>query len=345
LRNTPIIPGVSDALIGLQESMRLIGEGTAFETLLTAFREKNPDVGGLEKVEFESLKGYYNSQEYAKAARGLAGFTTAYPNDFNTFEAQYLLAESLYRIDQKDSALNVYKRLFTAGGEDRVHRIAERIADLEFDKSNWQEANRYYRVLANLAVSNNQKLRAWKGLMNGYYTLGNYDSALIYVNYLLENGGSRNDFIVAATLIKGLTYMNLGQFENALLNLERTTELSKDKNGAEAQYYIGLILHQQEDYSSSNEALYAIPEQFGLYSEWLDKGFLLVAENFIAQKEFFQAKATLQSIIDNSADPNTVQKATERYGWIETEETREVDLVPDSLNTVEIDTVSNNEGN
>ena len=340
----PNNPNIGDALIGLQESMRLTGQEAQFETILADFRLKNPDISGLEKVEFESLKGQYNNQEYEKAARGLSGFITAYPNDFNLNEARYLLAESLYRLDRTDSALSVYKRLYTDGAESRIHRITERIADIEFNKGNWAEANRYYKALADLAVSNNQKLRAWKGLMNAYFILGNYDSTLVYVDYLLENGGQRNDFIVEANLKKGLTYLNLGQFENALLSLEQTTELSKDRNGAEAQYYIGLILHQQEDYINSNEALYAIPEQYGMYAEWLDKGFLLVAENFIAQKEYFQAKATLQSIIDNSGDPNTVREATERLAWVDTEETKEVNLVPDSLNTVEIDTSSNNEG-
>ena len=78
-----------------------------------------------------------------------------------------------------------------------------------------------------------------------------------------------------------------------------------------------------------------------MYTEWLDKGFLLVAENFIAMKEYFQAKATLQSIIDNSSNTQTVQSATDRYEWVSNEEAKEVNLIPDSLNTVEIDTSSN----
>jgi tetratricopeptide (TPR) repeat protein len=164
----------------------------------------------------------------------------------------------------------------------------------------------------------------------------------VYVEMLLENGGARNDFIVAATLKKGLAMLSLGQFDNAMLMFERTTELAKDKNGAEAQYYIGLILNQLDDYNNSNEALYVIPEQYGMYSEWLDKGFLLVAENFIAMKEYFQAKATLQSIIDNSSNAQTIQTATDRFEWVGNEEVKEVNLIPDSLNTVEIDTSSNN---
>ena len=97
-----------------------------------------------------------------------------------------------------------------------------------------------------------------------------------------------------------------------------------------------------DDYTNSNEALYVIPEQYGMYSEWLDKGFLLVAENFIAMKEYFQAKATLQSIIDNSSNAQTIQTATDRFEWVGNEEVKEVNLIPDSLNTVEIDTSSNN---
>lgn len=338
----PNNPGISDALIGLQESMRLAGRDAEFEQILKDFRVKNPDIGGLEKVEFASLKGLYNNQDYNRAARGFASYLVTYPEDINTTEVKYLLAESLYRLDKPDSALTIYYELYRDSGEIGAHRIAERIADIEFANNNLRKANKYYSELVKVAVSNNQKLRAWLGLMNGHYQLGAFDSTLAYVELLLENGGSRNDFIVAATLKKGLAMLSLGQFDNAMLMFERTTELAKDKNGAEGQYYIGLILNQLNDYTNSNEALYIIPEQYGMYSEWLDKGFLLVAENFIAMREYFQAKATLQSIIDNSSNAQTVQSATDRYEWVSNEEVKEVNLIPDSLNTIEIDTSSNN---
>jgi TolA-binding protein len=336
----PNNPSINDALIGLQEAMALEGKEDDFNVLLKEFRAKNPDIEGLEKVEFESLKGLYNNEEYSNAARGLASFLATYPEDVNEVEVKYLLAESLYRLDKLDSALVLYKLLYKGGGEIRVHRIVERIADIESVSLNYSGANSYYSELAKVAVSNNQKLRAWLGLMNGHYALAAYDSTLHYVELLLENGGNRNDFIVAATLKKGKALLNLGQFDNALLNFEKTTELAKDKNGAEAQYYIGVILNQQKDYKNSNEALYVIPEEYGMYDDWMAKGFLLVVENFIAEKEYYQAKATLQSIIDNSEDQNTIQIAKNRLEWVSTEETKESNIIPDSLNTVEIDTSS-----
>lgn len=343
INSYPNNSSIKDALIGLQEALQLEGKEDEFTTILKEFRAKNPDITGLEKVEFESLKGLYNSQEYAKAARGLSSFLETYPEDINSTEVKYLLAESLYLLDKPDSALNLYLQLYQDGGEIRIHRIVERIADIEYVRLNYDNSNRYYSELSKVAASNNQKLRAWMGLMNGNFSLATYDSTLFYVELLLENGGNRNDFIVAATLKKGLSLLNLGQFDNALVNFEKTTQLAKDKNGAEAQYYIGLILNQQNDFLNSNEALYLIPEQYGMYDIWLDKGFLLIAENFIALKEYYQAKATLQSIIDNSKDEITTQKATNRYDWVENEEAKENNVIPDSLNTVEIDTANHNE--
>lgn len=333
--------GVSDALIGLQDALNLVDRGDEFEPILSDFRAKNPEISGLEKVEFESLKSLYNNQEYEKAAIGLTSFMQSYPEDINTTEARYILAESLYRTNKPNSALKEYYKLYKSGEDIRVHQVAERIADIEFANGNYTASNQYYGELIKVAASNNQKLRAWMGLMNGHFNLGEFNSTIEYCSLLLENGGKRSDFIVAAHLKKGLSYINLGQYENALLSFETTTKLAKDKNAAEAQYYIGVILNHQGDYTNSSEALYVLPEQYGNYSEWLDKGFLLVAENFIALKEYYQAKATLQSIIDYSDDKATVAKATERHEWVSNEEAREANILPDSLNTVEIDTSSN----
>ena len=336
----PQNPGINDALIGLQEAMRLAGRASEFESLLAEFRQKNPEVSGLEKVEFENLRGYYNDQEYERAASGLLRFLEAYPDDLHAAEARYLLAESLYRLNRTDSALHIYQRLYTTGGDLPLHRIAERMADIELAADRYAEAARYYHELYRVAVSNSQQLRALMGLLKAHYGNAAYDSTLYYAERVMQAAHDRSDYLTKAGLLKGQALMNLGRFEEALLQFEETAGMGMDANAAAAQYYIGLILHQQGDYANSNEALYVIPEKFAIFTEWLDKAFLLVADNFIAMQEYFQAKATLQSIIDNSESANTVAAAEERLAKVLELEARENDIVPDSLNTVELDTAN-----
>jgi hypothetical protein len=45
---------------------------------------------------------------------------------------------------------------------------------------------------------------------------------------------------------------------------------------------------------------------------------LVLAETYIAQADYFQANATLQSIIDNRDEDEITRKATERMAYIKT---------------------------
>ena len=45
------------------------------------------------------------------------------------------------------------------------------------------------------------------------------------------------------------------------------------------------------------------------YDLWITKAFMLLSDNFVAIGDNFQAKETLQSIIDNSEDANAVEES------------------------------------
>jgi len=45
------------------------------------------------------------------------------------------------------------------------------------------------------------------------------------------------------------------------------------------------------------------------YDYWITKAFMLLSDNFVAISDNFQAKETLQSIINNSEDNNAVEES------------------------------------
>ena len=59
----------------------------------------------------------------------------------------------------------------------------------------------------------------------------------------------------------------------------------------------------------SNELVFDYSEGFSAYDYWYGSMFLLLAENYIQLGEIFQAKATLQSILDQSTDATVKEKA------------------------------------
>ncbi len=320
LKKYPYHPSIKNVLLGLQQAYSLDGRPTVFNATLNRFKNENPDIEGLEVVEFDAIKGYFNEGLYAKSEEGFTGFISNYPEDPNLPEAKFILAESLFRQQKNSEALKMYYQITTDNIFDLMYRVYERIADLEYDTYNYAEAIKYFHKLNQTAISQNQQYRAISGLMKSHYYSNSYDSVFVYADKLLAADGTRNEFLVAASLYGGKTFFAKGDYENATIKFIKTTEIANDESGAEAQYLIGEIKYLQEDFDGSNEVLYWMPQKYGNYAEWLDKAFLLIADNFIGKNENFQAKATLQSIIDNTTSKVTKSKAQNRLDEITAKE-------------------------
>ena len=312
LKKYPYHPSIKNVLLGLQQAYSLDGRATAFNATLNRFKNTNPDIEGLEVVEFDAIKGYFNEGLYAKSEEGLKGFISNYPEDPNLPEAKFILAESLFRQQKNNEALKAYYQIVTDNVFDLMYRVYERIADLEYDNFKFKEAINYYHQLSTTAVSPNQQYRAIYGLLKSHYYINSYDSVFVFAEKLLAVDGARNEFLVAANLFEGKAFFAKGDYENAEVKFKRTTEIANDESGAEAQYLMGEIKYLLGQYEESNEVLYLVPQKYGNYDEWLDKAFLLIADNFIGNSENFQAKATLQSIIDNTTSKVTKSKAQSR---------------------------------
>ena len=68
------------------------------------------------------------------------------------------------------------------------------------------------------------------------------------------------------------------------------------------------------------------------YEYWLAKGILLLGENFTAIKDFFNAKHSLQSILDNYDGPEKdeiIQEAVEKLRYVNELELKEQNNEPE----------------
>ncbi len=312
LKKYPYNPSVQNVLLGLQQAYLLDGRPTDFNATLHRFKNANPDIKGLEGVEFDAIRGYYNDGLYTKAEEGFKGFISNYPDDPNLGEAKFILAESLLRQAKLKEALKFYYEVEKDDLYDQMYKVYERIADLEYDANNFNVAISYFHKLSKNSISVNQNLRAVNGLMKSHYFNGKYDSVHVYAKQLLESDGTRNEFLVSAHLFNGKTFFAIGDYENAEKSFKATALIANDESGAEAQYMLGEIKYLTKQYDASNEVLYIIPQKYGNYTEWLDKAFLLIADNFMGKEELFQAKATLESIIENTTSNITKSKAKQR---------------------------------
>ena len=292
-------PAAEDALLPLQEALTLQGKSGQFEKYLITFRSANPESENLETVDFETAKNSYFNQEYQKAIDGFETFMTRYPESAFGTEAAFYTAESHYRLTQYEEALNYYNQVLNEPGFSRGSRVLHRIADIAFRNQRYDKAIYHFHEMLLQAGNKKEQTNAWTGLMESHFLLADYDSSGYYASVLLEQGNVNVSAQNRASLFLGKSAYQKGDYDTAEDELLSTVNAAQDVYGAEAQYLLGEIFFQKGQYQQSIETLIDLTNSFNIYEDWVGRSYLLLADNYTALEDFFQAKATLKSVIDN----------------------------------------------
>jgi tetratricopeptide (TPR) repeat protein len=288
-------PASKDIIIPLQEALSQSGRGAEFDKYLQYAKANNADPKGLEAVELESAINFYLNQDYQRAVTSLSGFINSYPESARLSEARYYRAESYYRLKESQKAVDAYYEIT----DDKfvwANKVAGRLAELEFKLGHYEKAVEANRKLAKLATTTKEKYNSWLGMMDGFYLVNSYDSSAVYANKLLSDVGVSTTVQNRAALTMGKISMAKGDYETAKDEFITIVNNATDEYGAEAKYRIGEIQYLTKAHKQCSETLIAINKDYGAYPIWVGKAFLLLADNFVAQDDAFNAKATLKSL-------------------------------------------------
>ncbi len=295
----PTHPVAQEVLLPLQDALSLAGRAGEFDTWLSRFKRANPENKGLEEIEFETAKNAFFGQQYPTAVVTLNNFINSYPGSSRLQEARYYVAESYYRMNDFDKALPVYESLNRDKAFNLGSRVTGRLAEIYFKQGHYARAVNYYHQLERLASNKSEQYTARAGLMESFYLLAQYDSADVYAKIILDRGAVNAGGQNKASLYLGKTALARGDYETAQDEFLNTLNIAQDEYGAEAKYLLAETFYLQKEYKKSYETLLGLAEDFASYDQWVGKAFLLMADNFMAMDESFQAKATLQSLVEN----------------------------------------------
>lgn len=299
----------NSALLGLQNTFKLNNKDLEFESYLTRYKEAHPDNQALENIELESARNLYFSQNYESAIGAFEGYEKNYPESPLRHQAKFYRAESYYRLNNTESALNLYFELDRESEVGTMDVVYQRIGELQLKSGNFKEAANYYTKLEDIARSKRQENDAWLGLLESYYKLSDYDNMRRYARNIIDKSNLSADANNRAQLYLAKAAYAEGNYDLAIDELVTTVNISSDVYGAEAQYMLGLVFYKQWKYQQSLNTLFDFSEKYGSYDLWLGKSFLLIADNYVALEEYFQAEATVNSVIEYSELPEIVEEA------------------------------------
>jgi TolA-binding protein len=297
LQQFPTHPAAQQALIPLQEALGLAGRSGDFQNYLAEFKKANPDNKNLEVVEFESAKNLYFDQQYTKAIPALQAFIITYPQSPRLHDVKFYLAEAYFRQRDFDKAYPLYQELSSDPTFTLASRTVGRLAEVDFRQGKYERAISSYHKLERMATTKKDLYNAWSGLMESFFLLAAYDSVTTYANLIIEKGNINAGAVNKASLFIGKAAMARGNYDLAKDEFLNTLNTARDEYGAEAKYRLAEIFFNTGQHKPCYETLISLNADFAAYDEWVGRSYLLLADNFLAMNDSFNARATLESLI------------------------------------------------
>ncbi|HRF24299.1 MAG TPA: tetratricopeptide repeat protein, partial [Chitinophagaceae bacterium] len=203
---------------------------------------------------------------------------------------------------------------------ERAMLVAGRISF--FEKKNYAAAERYYTQLKELTTSQENKLEAMRGILRSQYQLQKWADALQNAKDLTAAKGSSADDKALANMAIAKSLEASGQYAEAITNFKSVIQLNKAGLAAEARYGIANGYFELNKLKDAEKAAMETINKSGSYDYWITKAYILIGEIYFKEKDYFNAKATLQSVVENTLNPELKAEAQAKLNEVIAEESK-----------------------
>lgn len=300
IENFPNTQEYKDAFVGLKNVYLEMNDINTFYAYVNE-KGKGINISQAEKdsLSYSVAEKVYMNGDCNKATTMFSDYINNFPNGMFNINAHYYLAECLYKNQSIDEAFNHYLVVANAPKTVFTEPSLLKVANYQYNKQHYPEAIPYFNQLLEIAQFPQNTFAAKTGLMRCSYQLAKYDEADRYAVDILKEGKLSDELYREAHYIIGKSAYMQNKLDQALDEFELIAKNCKSKEEAEAKYLIVDIYFKQNKFDAAEKEVYDFVKKNTPHQFWLAKSFLLLADIYVAKNDNFQAKATLQSIIDN----------------------------------------------
>ncbi len=252
-----------------------------------------------DNITFQAANNRFLKGDFQGAFESVNAYFDKFPKPIHDKHARFIRAESLVKINRPDEAIPDYNVILNDWTSDYTERSLISISKLYLNQKKYNEAIVY---LKKLEIASEYKANygfAVNNLMIAYSQMGMPDDVLNYVTIVRAFDKASAEDKYRAGLYAGKAYLAKGDTATATKEFSEISTKTSTAVGAEAKYNVALLQYLKGDFKTSQKTAFELINKMPSHDYWVAKSFILLADNYIALKDNFQAKSTLQSIISN----------------------------------------------
>lgn len=264
----------------------------------------------LDNATFQSADQKYIEGNREQALKGYQSYLNEFPKGLHALKANFNLAQLYFGQGDKDKALQHYKNVVDKGANEYGEQSLTRVCEIYIGKGNYTSALPYLEKLEATANIQQNVTFAQSNLMKGYFAQKEYPKTITYAEKVLTSAKIDDRIKSDAHTMIARSAIKTNNEERAKQAYSEVLLIATGELAAEALYYDAYFKNKAKDHEASNVSVQKLAKDYSAYKEWGGKGLIIMAKNFDALGDAYQATYILDSVTVNFAQyPEVVAEA------------------------------------
>lgn len=286
-----------EALLGLKSIYVGIAKVDEYISFINTIPNYRISESEQDSLSYNAAFIKFSEQDFNTSKDALKKYIEEFENGIFINDAYYYLAYSY--LNTGDSVATSF--CFSYLVENNVAMYLENsliyLARDYFNKNDYENSNIYYTDLEKIVSNNSIKREVVIRLMYGFELIDN-KKAMQYANKVLELEKTDNWLVSKAKIIISRYDFDSGNYNKARNLFKEILSIDNNSDGAEAMYNLIYLTFLDDSLDLAEKLIFEMPDQFS-DDFYIAKSFILLSDIYLKKENKFQAKATLESIIDN----------------------------------------------
>lgn len=280
-------------------------------------------VNAEDSLTYAAAETQYDNGNVNAALTAFGAYLQRFPGGVYALDANFYRGEIYNSKKDWNNAMTGYEAVAANAPNKYAEKATLEAARINFfELKNYANAEKYYGQLKQLTGSQENKLEAMRGLLRCQYQQQKWTEAVDNAKELTAAKGSSTDDKALANMAIAKSYQVGGQYDLAIANYKSVVTLNKAALAAEARYEIANSWLAVNKLADAEKAAFETINKSGSYDFWVTKAYILLGDVYFRQKDYFNAKATFQSIVDNTINTELKGEAQAKLNKVIDEESK-----------------------
>lgn len=298
-------PSSQEALEAINSSKIIFieqGRVAAYASWVNSLDFVEIDNKDIDDATYKAAEQPYLENNTVEAIDRFEGYLSDFPNGLHALNAHFYLAQLYFKEKNNDKAIPHYDVVANQIPNEYTEQSLVRLSELYLEKKDYSNALINLNRLEEEAKKPKSIIFAKSNLMKANYELQEYDQAINYAEEVLSNTKIDKVIKTDAKVILARAAFKIDDFNKAKKAYKEVAKIASGELAAEAQYYDAYFKHFEKQFEASNTSIQKLAKDFAGYKYYGAKGLILMAQNFYALKDNYQATYILESIATNFRD-------------------------------------------